>query len=69
VRRPIASLRGGVRSGNSGGPIVDDRGRVLGTVFAATTTGPSGGFAVPNEVVEEALRGTQVPVGTGSCAG
>jgi S1-C subfamily serine protease len=69
VRRPIASLRGSVRSGNSGGPIVDDRGRVLGTVFAATTTGTPGGFAVPNEVVEEALRRTQAPVSTGSCAG
>jgi|SRR5689334_92326 len=69
VRRPIASLRGDVRSGNSGGPIVDDRGRVLGTVFAATTSGTPGGFAVPDEVVEEVLRGPQTPVGTGSCAG
>ena len=57
IRRPIASLRGSVRSGNSGGPLVDNRGRVLGTVFAATTTGTPGGFAVPNEVVEAALRG------------
>jgi S1-C subfamily serine protease len=69
VRRPIASLRGSVRSGNSGGPLVDDRGRVLGTVFAATTSGTPGGFAVPDEVVEEALRGPQAPVDTGSCAG
>jgi len=67
IRRPIASLRGDVRSGNSGGPLVDDRGRVLGTVFAATTTGPAGGFAVPDEVVDAALRHTSTPVDTGPC--
>ena len=47
IRRSITSLRGSVRSGNSGGPLVDSRGRVLGTVFAATTTGAPGGFADP----------------------
>ena len=35
--RPITSLRGLVRSGNSGGPMVDGAGRVVTTVFAATT--------------------------------
>ena len=69
VRRTIASLRGAVRSGHSGGPLVDARGRVLGTVFAATTSGPRGGFAIPNEVVRNALRNTgSVPVDTGPCA-
>jgi len=67
IRRPITSLRGSVRSGNSGGPLVDNRGRVLGTVFAATTTGASGGFAVPNEVIEAALGGATSPVDTGPC--
>jgi S1-C subfamily serine protease len=69
VRRPIVSLRGSVRSGNSGGPLVDDRGRVLGTVFAATTSGAPGGFAVPNEVARSSLRETASPVDTGPCAG
>ncbi len=68
VRRPIASLRGTVRSGNSGGPIVDSRGRVLGTVFAATTSGAPGGFAVPDEVVEAALGDASSSVDTGPCA-
>jgi S1-C subfamily serine protease len=67
VRRPIASLRGDVRSGNSGGPLVDDRGRVLGTVFAATTSGSPGGFAVPDDVVESALRETTTSTDTGPC--
>ena len=50
IRRSISSLRGAVRSGNSGGPIVDAQGRVLGTVFAATTYGNPGGFAIPDDV-------------------
>jgi S1-C subfamily serine protease len=69
IRRRIASLRGTVRSGDSGGPLVDSRGRVMGTVFAATTSGPSGGFAIPNEVVSSALNETAAPVDTGPCTG
>jgi S1-C subfamily serine protease len=65
--RSIASLRGSVRSGNSGGPLVDGRGRVLATVFAATTSGPPGGFAVPNEVVAAALGKATTRVDTGPC--
>jgi S1-C subfamily serine protease len=68
IRRPIASLRGSVRSGNSGGPLIDSRGQVLGTVFAATTTGTPGGFAVPDEIIEAALRETTTTVETGPCA-
>jgi S1-C subfamily serine protease len=69
LSRSIASLRGSVRSGNSGGPLVDDRGRVLGTVFAATTSGTPGGFAVPNQVVAAALRDAAGAVDTGPCTG
>lgn len=69
IRRTISSLRGSVRSGNSGGPLVDADGRVLGTVFATTTSGRPGGFAVPDEVVRQALAGASSPVDTGPCAG
>jgi S1-C subfamily serine protease len=69
IHRTISSLRGSVRSGNSGGPIVDSRGRVLGTVFAATTSGPPGGFAVPDYLVRAALRETSASVETGPCTG
>jgi S1-C subfamily serine protease len=70
IHRSIAFLRGAVRSGNSGGPLVDSRGRVMATVFAATTGGAPGGFAVPDDVVEEALRHiSNGPVSTGSCTG
>lgn len=67
IRRDLASIRGAVRSGNSGGPMVDARGRVLGTVFASTTSGPQGGYAIPNEVVRAALEEVGAPVGTGPC--
>lgn len=69
IRRPIVSLRGTVRSGNSGGPVVDTRGRVMGTVFAAATSGAPGGFAVPDEVVRRDLADASSPVDTGPCAG
>jgi S1-C subfamily serine protease len=69
IRRPIAFLRGSVRSGNSGGPLVDSRGRVMATVFAATTAGPPGGFAIPDEVVRPALGEARAPVDTGQCTG
>jgi S1-C subfamily serine protease len=71
VRRRITSLRGAVRSGNSGGPMVDKDGEVVTTVFAATTSGPRGGFGVPNEIVRDALQRAQGSngVSTGPCAG
>jgi len=69
IDRTILALRGGVRSGNSGGPVVDAGGRAVGTVFAATTTGPSGGFAIPAEDAREALSRTRASVSTGPCTG
>jgi S1-C subfamily serine protease len=75
IVRSITSLRGRVRPGNSGGPMVSAAGRVVATVFAAVTGGgPPGGFAVPNARVrielEKALAaGTGPAVNTGHCAG
>jgi S1-C subfamily serine protease len=69
VRRRIVSLRGIVRSGNSGGPMVDGDGRVVATIFAATTSGPRGGYAVPNDLVRAALASTGGRVSTGPCGG
>jgi S1-C subfamily serine protease len=54
--RQIATIRGLVRPGNSGGAVVDARGQVDATVFAALTGGgPAGGFAVPNSIVRREL--------------
>jgi Trypsin-like peptidase domain/Colicin V production protein len=68
VRRSITALRGLVRSGNSGGPMVDGRGRVVTTIFAATADDGSSGFGVPDSVVSEALGRTRGLVDTGPCA-
>ncbi len=69
ISRPITTLRGLVRSGNSGGPVVGARGQVLATVFASTVgaSAPSG-FGVPDSVVGDALHRASGPVGTGPCA-
>jgi hypothetical protein len=69
VRRSITSLRGRVRQGNSGGPIVDGRGRVVATIFAATISDNGrSGFGVPDGVVSGALSQAGGPVDTGPCA-
>jgi len=69
VQRAITTFRGLVRSGNSGGPVVDGGGRVLGTVFAsATDSEQPEGFAVPNAVVASALAQAGGAVDTGPCA-
>jgi S1-C subfamily serine protease len=68
VRREMTSFRGQVISGNSGGPLVDVAGRVVATVFASTTSGPRGGLAVPNSVLEDALGTVSGEVDTGPCA-
>ena len=68
VTRTMIALRGLVRSGNSGGPMVNGDGRVVTTIFAATTRGPRGGYGVPNAVVQRALAGAAGPVSTGPCA-
>jgi Trypsin-like peptidase domain/Colicin V production protein len=69
VRRSITALRGRVRQGNSGGPVVDGRGRVVTTVFAATVSdGGRSGYGVPDSVVAEALDSADGPVDTGPCA-
>jgi len=72
LRRRIVALRGVVRSGNSGGPMVDARGRVVTTVFAATTgDGPRGGYGVPDELVRQALgrarSSGRAALGAGPC--
>jgi S1-C subfamily serine protease len=54
VGRTVVGFRGEVRSGNSGGPIVDRDGNVLTTVFARRQ-GSDDGYGVPNDAVQSAL--------------
>jgi hypothetical protein len=70
VLRRITSVRGLVRSGNSGGPVVDGAGRVVTTIFAASVgDGGGSGFGVPDSIVQDALRRAGGPVDTGPCVG
>jgi uncharacterized membrane protein required for colicin V production len=67
VSRRVTLVRGSIRSGNSGGPVVDARGRVLTTAFAERSEG-GGGYGVPNEAVERAISAPRQPVAT-DCVG
>lgn len=67
VTRRITSFRGTVRRGNSGGPVIDGAGQVVGTVFASRT-GSGAGYAVPSDIVADALAEARKPVSTGPCA-
>jgi S1-C subfamily serine protease/uncharacterized membrane protein required for colicin V production len=68
LSRKITAFRGTVEPGNSGGPLVDAQGRVAATVFAkSTASGPEGGYAVPDDIVRDALASAGRPVDTGPC--
>jgi S1-C subfamily serine protease len=66
VSRLLTPLRGLVRPGNSGGPLVDEEGRVLTTVFAGTVgSRPRGGYGVANETVASVLANANANVRAG----
>jgi S1-C subfamily serine protease len=67
VRRTVTSLRANVRHGNSGGPAVNQDGEVEATIFAARV-GSRGGYAVPSEIVRQAVARARGPVSTGDCS-
>lgn len=68
--REVVVVRGLVQPGNSGGPLLDLEGRVLGLVFANSSVDERTGFALAAEevlpVVERTRRDTEA-VGTGAC--
>jgi S1-C subfamily serine protease len=58
VVREIYALRGRVRPGNSGGPLVSPNGQVYGVVFAAAADDPQTGYALTaSEVAGDAQLG------------
>jgi S1-C subfamily serine protease len=71
VTREIYTIYALVRSGNSGGPLINPNGVVLGVIFAAAADNPNTGFAVTAEEaapVAAAGRGRTQGTGTGRCA-
>ena len=56
VRREVYTVRGSIRQGNSGGPLIDTDGRVLGVVFgAAEDTSSETGFVLTAKQVSDDL--------------
>ena len=71
VIREVFSLRGLVRPGNSGGPIVTSAGDVAGVVFAASVTDDETGYALTaDQVAQSGVDGrtSTDEVSTGDCA-
>lgn len=70
VVRKTFSIRGLVRSGNSGGPLVSESGDVYGLIFAASVTDSSTGYALTaGQVAADADKGRSATrsVSTGQC--
>jgi len=70
VEREVYTVRGQVRSGNSGGPLVDAEGQVLGVVFGAAVTDDDTGYVLTLDEVRSrigAATASAAPVPTGPC--
>lgn len=69
--RDIYEIQADIIPGNSGGPLVDQSGNVIGVVFAESTTYNHVGYALAtakvNSEIKQASNQTQ-PVSTGVCA-
>ncbi|WP_330271530.1 MarP family serine protease [Lentzea sp. NBC_00516] len=56
VTRDVYTVRAEVRSGNSGGPLVDPNGRVMGVVFGAAVDDPETGFVLTAQQVQTMVQ-------------
>jgi S1-C subfamily serine protease len=71
VVRNVYTVRAVVRSGNSGGPLLDGSGQVLGLVFGAAVDNDQTGFVLAdNEIADDiaAAPNRSAAVSTGVCA-
>lgn len=69
-RREVVVFSGLVERGNSGGPLLDFQGRVVGLVFASSSLDDHTGFALAPSEVTPAIwssRNATTPVATGAC--
>ncbi|HUY64014.1 MAG TPA: MarP family serine protease [Acidimicrobiales bacterium] len=72
--REVYQLSAQVRPGNSGGPLVEPSGLVVGVVFARSTSDPNVGYALATgqgalqgDIAKGEAQPANQPVGTGSC--
>lgn len=71
VTREVYTLRGSVRPGNSGGPLLSPDGTVLGVIFGAAIDNPDVGFALTARQAEPVIAAgilSREEAGTGACA-
>ena len=71
VTRNVFSVRGAIRPGNSGGPLVSTDGKVLGVIFAASVSDTETGYALTADQVGRAAAIGQQSTGqvsSGNCA-
>jgi S1-C subfamily serine protease len=71
VERVVTSFRVYVRPGNSGGPAVNEYGRVVSTIFASRSGSDNSGYGIPSRIVHRHLRVAAertTPVSTEGCA-
>ena len=59
VTRQIYVIQATVRPGNSGGPLVDLQGRVLGMVFATSASDPNQAYALTDDEIASDIRDAQ----------
>jgi S1-C subfamily serine protease len=69
VTREVYTIRGSVRQGNSGGPMINRDGQVLGVVFGAAVDDADTGFVLTASEVSRqlAMIGNTARVPTGAC--
>lgn len=69
VNREVYTIRGTVRQGNSGGPMINRAGEVIGVVFGAAVDDNDTGFVMTTNEVSRQLAqiGNTTPVPTGTC--
>ena len=56
VARQIFVLQASVHPGNSGGPLIDLTGRVLGMVFATSASDPNQAYALTDDEIQPDIR-------------
>lgn len=72
VQRQVYTIRGNIRQGNSGGPMLTSSGAVAGMVFGASVDATETGYVLTaHQILERTgeITGLREQVGTGACVG